>query len=114
MGNVSKFLKKLQEETYQVVKEEESKDLAKEDSLSLIAEFVKDVKKQFKKKEDRIEILKSAAKTLDFYIDEIEEGDDDFGSSMGDTSSDFDTNDDSDDDDEDIDIEPEKDTEEGF
>lgn len=106
MGNMSNFLKKLEEETYQVVKEEESKDLAKEDALSLIAEFVKDVKKQFKKKEDRVEILKSAAKTLDFYIDEIEEEEpDDFEMGMGSSSMDFD--DDSEDDD-DIDDETEE------
>ena len=77
MENFKKFLNKLNEETYQVVKEEESKDLAKEDALSLIADFVKDVKVKFKKDEDRLEILKSASKTLEFYIDEIEEGDDD-------------------------------------
>lgn len=90
MGNMNRFLKRLEEETYKVVKEEESKDLAKEDALSLIAEFVKDVKKQFKKKEDRMEILKAAAKTLDFYIDEIaEEEPDDFEMGM-ETSSELD------------------------
>lgn len=69
---VNNFLSKLEEETYRVIKEEESKDLAKEDALTLIAEFVKDVKKKFSKKEDKMEILRSAEKTLGFYINEIE------------------------------------------
>lgn len=104
MEHIGNFLKKLEEETYQVVQEEESKGLAKEDALSLIAEFVKEVKKQFKKKEDRMEILKSAAKTLDFYIDEIEEDQDDFETSIGDTTDDFETTD--------TDVEPEETEEE--
>ena len=48
------------------------KDLAKEDALSLVSEFVKDVKKKFPNKEDKLEILRDASKTLDFYINEIE------------------------------------------
>lgn len=108
MNSVNKFLQKLGEETYQVVQEEETKNLAKEDALSLIAEFVKDVKKKFSKKEDRTEILRSAAKTLDFYIDEIEEEDynNDFESGSADTSVDFETDTDT------SDIEPESTEEE--
>lgn len=48
------------------------KDLAKEDALSLVSEFVKDVKKKFPNKEDKLEILRDVSKTLEFYINEIE------------------------------------------
>ncbi len=76
MKELNNFLSKLKLENkvsnkYTVLDEEESKDLAKEDALALIAEFVKDVKKKFQKKEDRLEILKDASKTLEFYINEI-------------------------------------------
>ena len=89
MASFRSFLDKLDESSYNIVKEEETKSLAKEDALSLIATFVKDVKKKFTKPEDRVEILGAASKTLDFYINEIEkEEEPDFGS---DTSSfDFD------------------------
>lgn len=76
MEDIKNFLKKMNEETYQIVEEEESKNLAKEDTLTLIAEFVKDVKKRFAKSADRMEILKLAAKTLDFYIENIETDED--------------------------------------
>lgn len=76
MDSMKNFLRKLDEETYQVVKEEETKNLAKEDALALIADFVKKVKKDFSKREDQLSILRSAAKTMDFYIDEIETGSD--------------------------------------
>jgi len=103
MASMNGFLKRLEEETYKVVKEEESKDLAKEDALSLIAEFVKDVKKQFKKSEDRIEILKAAAKTLDFYIDEIAgEESEDFEMGMQSSTDDFEDDDDFEDTEEDL------------
>lgn len=83
MDNMKGFLKKLDEETFQVVKEEESKNLAREDALALIAEFVKGVKKDFSKKEDQLSILRSASKTLDFYINEIETGVEDTSTSSG-------------------------------
>lgn len=49
-----------------------SKDLAKEDALALVSEFVKDVKKKFPNKQDKLEILRDVSKTLEFYINEIE------------------------------------------
>lgn len=75
--NLNSFLDKLKLENnkhtkYKVLEEQESKDLAKEDALTLIAEFVKDVKKKFENKDDRIEILNDALKTLEFYINEIQ------------------------------------------
>jgi hypothetical protein len=69
-----KFFNKLNEETGRVIKEQKAKEVAKEDALTLVADFVKDVKKKFSDDEDRVEILRAASKTLDFYIDEIEEG----------------------------------------
>lgn len=87
MKELSNFLDKLMLESgkskgkYNVLDEEgPSKDLAKEDALALIAAFVKDVKKKFPRNEDRIEIIKDASKTLEFYTNEIsnsEETDDD-------------------------------------
>ena len=69
----SSFIEKLSEETYKIAEQEESKNLAKEDALALIAEFVKEIKKKFNnKKEDVLAILKAANETLDFYIDRIE------------------------------------------
>ena len=68
------FFGKLDEETTRVLEEQKEKEVAKEDALTMIAEFVKDVKKKFTDDEDRVEILKAASKTLDFYIEEIEEG----------------------------------------
>ena len=73
MKDIKNFLYKLNEETDEFGKEEVSKNLAKEDALSLIADFVKSVKKDFSKYADRAEILNAANKTLAFYIDEIEE-----------------------------------------
>jgi hypothetical protein len=73
--NLSNLLDKLKYENKETtnfnILEEESKDLAKEDSLALIAEFVKDVKKKFENKDDQLEILRDASKTLEFYINEI-------------------------------------------
>lgn len=78
MKELNNFLDKLMLESgkskgrYNVLDEEgPSKDLAKEDALALIAAFVKDVKKKFPKSEDRIEIIKDASKTLEFYMNEI-------------------------------------------
>lgn len=70
----NKLLKKLINEVFEAEQEEEevSKNLAKEDALTLIAEFVKDVKKKFTKKADRTEILDAAKKTLEFFINEID------------------------------------------
>ena len=68
------FLRKLDEETTSVLKEQKEKEVAKEDALTMIAAFVKDVKKKFTDADDRVEILKAASKTLEFYIDQIEEG----------------------------------------
>jgi len=69
-----KLLKRLLSEIYEAEQQDEqvSKNLAKEDALTLIAEFVKDVKKQFSKKADRSEILEAARKTLEFFINEID------------------------------------------
>jgi len=69
-----KLLKRLLSEIYEAEQQDEqvSKNLAKEDALTLIAEFVKDVKKQFSKKVDRTEILEAARKTLEFFINEID------------------------------------------
>lgn len=74
-NNLNGFLDKLKFEnkdssSFQVL-DEESKDLAKEDALALIAEFVKDVKKKFENKDDQLEILQDASKTLEFYINEV-------------------------------------------
>lgn len=86
MKELNNFLDKLMLESgkskgkYSVLDEEgPSKDLAKEDALALIAAFVKDVKKKFPRSNDRIEILKDASKTLEFYMNEISnsESDDD-------------------------------------
>lgn len=75
-NNLNSFLDKLRfenkkpGESFEVL-DEESKDLAKEDALALIAEFVKDVKKKFENRDDQIEILRDASKTLEFYINEV-------------------------------------------
>lgn len=75
--NSNKLLKKLVNEMYEAEQQEEevSKNLAKEDALTLIAEFVKDIKKKFSKQADRTEILDAAKKTLDFFINEIDKED---------------------------------------
>jgi len=86
MKDIRRFLNKLNEETTTILEAEESKNLAREDSLAMIATFVKDVKKKFSKKEDQLAILNSAAKTLNFYINEIETSEADTSTSM-DTSS---------------------------
>lgn len=72
MKSLKNFQSKLLREnvTFEA-KEQPSKELAKEDALTLIAEFVRDVKKKFPKKEDKLEILKDAQKTLNFFINEI-------------------------------------------
>lgn len=75
MKNLRKFHKHLIKESgakEYSIDEAVDKDLAKEDALSLVSEFVKDVKKKFPNKEDKLEILRDASKTLDFYINEIE------------------------------------------
>jgi len=76
MKNLKSFHKKLVKESnnsddYSIA-EAVDKDLAKEDALSLVSEFVKDVKKRFPNKQDKLEILKDVSKTLEFYINEIE------------------------------------------
>jgi len=76
MKNLKSFHKKLVKESgnekdYSIA-EAMDKDLAKEDALSLVSEFVKDVKKKFPNKQDKLEILKDVSKTLEFYIHEIE------------------------------------------
>lgn len=91
MDGIKAFLNKMNEETYQIVEEEESKNLAKEDALTLIAEFVKDVKKKFSKQEDRIEILKTALKTLEFFIEDILEGGEEDEFEQPEMDMDFDT-----------------------
>jgi len=72
MKGMDDFLRKLSEETDATGQEDVSKNLAKEDALRLIADFVKTVKTRFTKPADRLEILNAAEKTLRFYIDEIE------------------------------------------
>jgi hypothetical protein len=73
--NLNSLLDKLKYENKEVssfnILKEENKDLAKEDSLALIAEFVKDIKKKFENKDDQLEVLRDASKTLEFYINEI-------------------------------------------
>ena len=70
MKSIGKFLDKLTEEAFTI--SEEDVDDAKEEALSFVAEFVKDVKKRFPKKEDKMVILEAAQKTLKFFIEEIE------------------------------------------
>lgn len=72
MKGMNDFLRKLSEEAEMTGQEDVSKNLAKEDALRLIADFVKTVKGKFTKPADRLEILNAADKTLRFYIDEIE------------------------------------------
>lgn len=75
MKDLKKFHKHLMKESDQPkysIDEEVKKDLAKEDALTLVSEFVKDVKKKFPEKKDRLEVLKDVEKTLTFYINEIE------------------------------------------
>lgn len=74
MKSLEKFHKRLMKESTNEYSIEEavSKDLAKEDALQLVAEFVKDVKKKFSNKEDKLEILRDVSKTLEFYINEVE------------------------------------------
>jgi hypothetical protein len=77
MKNLKKFHKALIQESGEYeIKEAADKELAKEDSLSLVSEFVKDVKKKFDNKKDVLEILKDASKVLEFYINEIENSSD--------------------------------------
>ncbi len=66
------FLRKLNEETEESGKEEVSKNIAKEDALKFVADFVKSVKGKFSKSADQIEILRAGVKTLQFYVDELE------------------------------------------
>ena len=72
MNGLNDFLTRLNEDLDEVGKEDVSKNLAKEDALKMIADFVKDVKIKFGKAADRSEILEAASKTLRFYIDEID------------------------------------------
>ncbi len=71
MDKLNKKLIKENSKPY-TMEEAVNKDLAKEDALSLVSEFVKDVKKKFPNKEDKLEILRDISKTLEFYINEIE------------------------------------------
>ena len=89
MKGIKGFLDRLNEETSLVLEAEESKNLAREDALMLIATFVKDVKKKFSKKEDQLAILNSADKTLSFYINEIESSEADTSTSMSSGPSEF-------------------------
>ena len=90
MENIRSFLSRLDEETEVIQEAEESKNLAREDALALIAAFVKDIKKKFSKKEDQLAILSSASKTLTFYINEIESDEADTSTSMTAVSAEFD------------------------
>ena len=101
MDGINSFLKRLNEQTFEVGQEDVSKNLAKEDALSMIAAFVKDLKKKFTKVADRLEILNAANKTLGFYINEIES--EDTGFDVPQVSSSFE---------EEPEVEPEESTEE--
>jgi hypothetical protein len=72
MKGMNDFLKKLTEETDSADQEDASKNLAKEDALKFVADFVKSVKGKFSKNADRIEIIRAGVKTLQFYVDELE------------------------------------------
>ena len=74
MKNLKSFHSKLMKEGNNdyFMKESADKDLAREDALALVGEFVKDVKKKFPNKQDKLEILKDVSKILQFYMDEIE------------------------------------------
>ena len=91
MKNFRDFLNRLDEETDVIAEAEESKNLAKEEALALIATFVKDVKKKFSKKEDQLAILNAADKTLGFYINEIETNEADTSTSLAPPAAEFDT-----------------------
>ncbi len=80
MNGLNDFLTRLNEDLDEVGKEDVSKNLAKEDALKYIADFVKDIKSKFSKPADRAEILEAASKTLRFYIDEIDS--DEFAASL--------------------------------
>lgn len=89
MKDMNHFLRKLSEEAEIVGQEDVSRNLAKEDALRLIADFVKNVKQKFTKPADKLEILNAAEKTLRFYIDEIES--DQFATGVSVGVSNFDT-----------------------
>jgi len=74
MKNLKSFHTKLVKENTNdyFVEESVDKDIAKEDSLELVSQFVKDVKKKFPNKQDKLEILRDVSKVLEFYINEIE------------------------------------------
>jgi hypothetical protein len=63
---------------------EPSKNLSREDALAMVSTFVKDIKKKFPSKADRGEILRTALKTFQFYVDEIEHDSGDFDADDGD------------------------------
>ena len=76
---MKKLIVRLQEEVG-----EPSKNLTKEDALAMVSNFVKEIRKKFPSAADRKEILKTALKTLQFYVDEVD-GDFDFsGGEMND------------------------------
>ena len=66
---------------------EPSKNLTKEDALAMVSSFVKDIRKKFPSMADRKAILKTALKTLQFYVDEV---DDDFDFTGGEETGEFD------------------------
>lgn len=70
---------KLQEEVG-----EPSKNLTREDALAMVSNFVKDIRKKFPSAADRKEILKTALKTLQFYVDEVDSDFDFSGGEMED------------------------------
>ena len=81
MKDINNFLSKLHEETEKLYEAEDAKNLAREEALSLVAEFVKNVKKKFEDPSDVREVLNTVLKTLQFYVDQIAAGD--FPSSLG-------------------------------
>jgi hypothetical protein len=46
---------------------------SKEEALSMVADFVKNVKKKFNDKQDQLSVLQDAAKLINFYTSEIED-----------------------------------------
>lgn len=75
MKDINIFLKRLHEETEKLHEADDAKNMAREEALSLVAEFVKNVKKKFEDPSDVRDVLNTVLKTLQFYVDQIAAGD---------------------------------------
>jgi len=75
MKDIDIFLKRLHEETEKLNEADDAKNMAREEALSLVAEFVKNVKKKFEDPSDVRDVLDTVLKTLQFYVDQIAAGD---------------------------------------